>query len=101
MYPQERKPLTGRLFCGLAGTDPAMMPKELWLIGDVFDYWYEYNKVVPRGFVRFLGKLASLADEGVEIHLFPGNHDVWLFDYLPEEIGVHIHTGITGKNMEQ
>ena len=46
--------------------------KEIWLIGDVFDYWYEYNKVVPRGFVRFLGKLASLADEGVEIHLFPG-----------------------------
>lgn len=66
---------------------------ELWLIGDVFDYWYEYNKVVPRGFVRFLGKLASLVDEGVEVHLFPGNHDVWLFDYLPEEIGVHIHTG--------
>lgn len=67
--------------------------KEIWLIGDVFDYWYEYNKVVPRGFVRFLGKLASLADEGVEIHLFPGNHDVWLFDYLPEEIGVSIHKG--------
>ncbi len=67
--------------------------KEIWLIGDVFDYWYEYNKVVPRGFVRFLGKLASLADEGVEIHFFPGNHDVWLFDYLPEEIGVSIHKG--------
>ena len=67
--------------------------KEIWLIGDVFDYWYEYNKVVPRGFVRFLGKLASLADEGVEIHLFPGNHDVWIFDYLPEEIGVSIHKG--------
>lgn len=67
--------------------------KEIWFIGDVFDYWYEYNKVVPRGFVRFLGKLASLADEGVEIHFFPGNHDVWLFDYLPEEIGVTIHKG--------
>ena len=67
--------------------------KEVWFIGDVFDYWYEYSKVVPRGFVRFLGKLASLADEGVEIHFFPGNHDVWLFDYLPEEIGVIIHKG--------
>jgi UDP-2,3-diacylglucosamine hydrolase len=65
--------------------------KELWLIGDVFDYWFEYSRVVPRGFVRFLGKLASLADDGVEIHLFPGNHDVWLFNYLPEEIGVRIH----------
>lgn len=67
--------------------------KEIWLLGDVFDYWYEYKKVVPRGFVRFLGKLASLADEGIEIHLFPGNHDVWFFDYLPEEIGLSIHRG--------
>jgi len=65
--------------------------REIWLLGDIFDYWFEYSKVVPRGFVRFLGKLASLADEGIEIHLFPGNHDVWFFDYLPEEIGLTIH----------
>ena len=65
--------------------------RELWLLGDTFDYWYEYRKVVPRGFVRFLGKLAQLSDEGVEIHLFTGNHDVWIFDYLPAEIGVTIH----------
>jgi len=67
--------------------------KEIWLLGDVFDYWFEYSKVVPRGFTRFLGKLATLADEGVEIHIFPGNHDVWLFNYLPEEIGATIHRG--------
>lgn len=67
--------------------------KEIWLLGDVFDYWFEYSKVVPRGFTRFLGKLASLADEGVEIHIFPGNHDVWLFSYLQEEIGAIIHRG--------
>ncbi|MEN8155711.1 MAG: UDP-2,3-diacylglucosamine diphosphatase [Bacteroidota bacterium] len=65
--------------------------KELWLLGDVFDYWFEYRKVVPRGFTRFLGKLATLSDQGVEIHIFTGNHDVWLFKYLPEEIGVTIH----------
>jgi len=65
--------------------------KELWLLGDVFDYWFEYKKVVPRGFSRFIGKLAELSDSGVEIHMFSGNHDVWLFDYFSEEIGVEIH----------
>lgn len=66
---------------------------ELWLMGDIFDYWYEYKHVVPRGFTRFLGTLASMADEGIEIHIFKGNHDVWYFDYMPEEIGARIHTG--------
>ncbi|MCF8226624.1 MAG: UDP-2,3-diacylglucosamine diphosphatase [Bacteroidales bacterium] len=65
--------------------------KELWLLGDVFDYWFEYKKVVPRGFIRFIGKLADLADKGTEIHIFPGNHDVWFFDYFPDEIGAKIH----------
>lgn len=65
--------------------------KELWLLGDVFDYWFEYRKVVPRGFTRFLGKLAALSDRGIKIHIFSGNHDVWLFDYLPKEIGAKIH----------
>ena len=70
---------------------------EIWLLGDVFDYWFEYAKVVPRGFNRFLGKLATLSDEGVDIHIFPGNHDVWLFSYLPEEIGLTIHRGNISK----
>jgi len=64
---------------------------ELWLLGDVFDYWFEYKKVVPRGFTRFLGALASLSDAGVDIHLIPGNHDIWVFDYLPREIGLEVH----------
>lgn len=64
---------------------------ELWLLGDVFDYWFEYKKVVPRGFTRFLGALASLSDEGVAIHLIPGNHDIWVFDYLPKEINLKVH----------
>ncbi len=64
---------------------------ELWLLGDIFDYWFEYKKVVPRGFTRFLGKLSELSDRGVKIHLFTGNHDVWIFDYLPGEIGAELH----------
>ncbi|HKK61594.1 MAG TPA: UDP-2,3-diacylglucosamine diphosphatase [Bacteroidales bacterium] len=64
--------------------------KALWLVGDIFDYWFEYKKVVPRGFIRFIGKLAHLADQGVEINIFPGNHDVWYFDYFTEEIGARI-----------
>lgn len=63
----------------------------LVLVGDVFDYWYEYKYVAPRGHVRFLGALAELADSGVEIHYFTGNHDVWIFDYLPTEIGLTLH----------
>ena len=63
----------------------------IYLLGDIFDYWYEFKKVVPRGFVRFLGKLAELADSGISIHFFTGNHDIWVDDYLPKEIGLHLH----------
>lgn len=63
----------------------------LYLMGDVFDYWFEYKEVVPRGYVRLLGKLAELSDAGVEMHYFTGNHDMWVFDYLPKEIGLKIH----------
>ena len=63
----------------------------LFLLGDVFDFWYEYRKVIPRGFTRFLGKLCEFTDQGIEVHLFTGNHDVWMFDYLPSEIGVIVH----------
>ncbi len=71
--------------------------RELWLLGDVFDYWFEYSKVVPRGFTRFLGKLAMLSDQGIKIHLIPGNHDIWSFDYLPQEIGLEVHTKLITK----
>jgi UDP-2,3-diacylglucosamine hydrolase len=67
------------------------LASELWLLGDIFDYWFEYKKVVPRGFTRFLGALATLGDDGVKIHLIPGNHDIWVFNYLPQEIGVEVH----------
>ena len=63
----------------------------LYLMGDVFDYWFEYSHAVPKGYVRLLGKLADMADAGVEIHYFTGNHDMWVFDYLPNEIGIQLH----------
>jgi Uncharacterized protein conserved in bacteria len=66
--------------------------KALYLLGDIFDFWFEYKYVVPRGFTRFLGKISEMCDSGIEIHLFTGNHDFWFFDYLPKETGVIIHT---------
>ena len=65
----------------------------IYFMGDMFDYWYEYKYVIPKGHVRVLGKLAELSDQGVDIHLLIGNHDIWMFDYLPKEIGVKIHQG--------
>lgn len=63
----------------------------IYLMGDMIDFWFEYKKVVPKGFVRFFGKLAELTDSGIEIHWFIGNHDIWIFDYIPEELGVKVH----------
>ena len=60
---------------------------EIYLVGDLFDFWFEYKKAVPKGYVRLLGKLAELSDKGIKLYLFTGNHDMWIFDYLPKEIG--------------
>ena len=64
--------------------------KGLFLLGDIFDFWVEYRYVVPRGYVRVLGELARLADSGVELWFFCGNHDWWLTDYLEKELGAHV-----------
>lgn len=64
---------------------------EIYLMGDIFDFWFEYRHAVPRGYVRLLGKLAELADSGIKLHYFTGNHDMWVFDYLPTEIGLTIY----------
>ncbi len=64
---------------------------EIYLVGDIFDFWFEYKTVAPRGFVRLLGKLAELSDSGIKLHLFTGNHDMWIFDYLPKEIGAALY----------
>jgi len=63
----------------------------IYLLGDIFDYWYEYKYVVPKGFTRVLGKLAEVTDAGVEVHFFIGNHDIWLTDYLSRECGMTLH----------
>lgn len=65
----------------------------IFLVGDVFDFWFEYKRVVPKGFTRLLGKLSELTDKGVEIHLFAGNHDMWQRDYLEKECGLRVHLG--------
>ena len=65
--------------------------KSIYLIGDIFDFWYEYKAVVPKGHVRLLGKLANLTDLGIDIHIIVGNHDLWMKDYLSIECGVQIH----------
>jgi UDP-2,3-diacylglucosamine hydrolase len=63
---------------------------EIYLIGDIFDFWFEYSAVIPKGFIRFQGKLAELADSGIKITLFKGNHDMWMFDYFVKELGIQI-----------
>lgn len=66
--------------------------REIYLLGDVFDFWWEYRKVVPRGFTRFLGTISSITDSGIPVHFFTGNHDMWVTDYLSSECGMTIHT---------
>jgi len=64
---------------------------EIYLVGDLFDFWFEYQAVVPRGYVRFLGKLAEIADRGIPIHVFTGNHDMWMSDYFEKEMGLQLY----------
>ena len=63
----------------------------LYLVGDLFDTWFEYRNVVPRGYTRFLGKLAALRDNGLAIEAFTGNHDLWMLDYFEKELGIPVH----------
>jgi UDP-2,3-diacylglucosamine hydrolase len=64
---------------------------ELFLVGDIFDFWFEYGTVIPRGFIRLQGKLAELRDGGLPIHFFTGNHDMWMFDYFENEMGIPVY----------
>ncbi|MBS4059776.1 MAG: UDP-2,3-diacylglucosamine diphosphatase [Bacteroidetes bacterium] len=65
--------------------------KEIFLMGDIFDFWFEYKTVVPKGYVRLLGKIATLTDSGIPVHIFRGNHDLWAFDYLNKETGAILY----------
>ena len=64
---------------------------EIFLVGDIFDFWFEYKRAIPKGFVRLQGKIAELTDAGIPVHVFTGNHDRWIFDYLPKELGVQLY----------
>ena len=75
----------------------------LYLVGDIFDYWFEYKTTIPKGFTRFLGKLAELRDEGIPVFFFTGNHDMWMFDYFEKEFGIPVYhkpiqINLQGKN---
>ncbi|MEJ8816798.1 UDP-2,3-diacylglucosamine diphosphatase [Lacibacter sp. H407] len=63
----------------------------IFIVGDMFDFWYEYRTVVPKGYVRLLGKLAELTDAGIPIHFFVGNHDMWMNDYLQKELNIPVY----------
>jgi len=64
---------------------------ELFLVGDIFDFWFEYRHAIPKGFVRLQGKIAEFTDAGIPVYVFTGNHDMWIFDYIPKELGVQLY----------
>jgi UDP-2,3-diacylglucosamine hydrolase len=70
----------------------AQEAKEIYLLGDIFDFWLEYKLVVPKGFTRFLGTIGTITDSGIPVHFFTGNHDMWIDKYLVNECGVITHT---------
>jgi UDP-2,3-diacylglucosamine hydrolase len=62
----------------------------IFLVGDIFDFWFEYRKAIPKGFIRFQGKLAELTDKGIPVYFFSGNHDMWMFEYFKKELGIPV-----------
>ena len=64
---------------------------EIFIVGDLFDFWFEYRRAVPKGFTRILGKLAEISDSGIPIHFFTGNHDLWMFGYFEAELGIQVY----------
>jgi UDP-2,3-diacylglucosamine hydrolase len=64
---------------------------QLFIVGDIFDFWYEYKKVVPKGYVRLLGKLAELTDSGIPVHVSVGNHDMWMSGYFEKELNIPVY----------
>lgn len=66
--------------------------EEVFLIGDIFDFWFEYKTVIPKGFVRLQAKIAEFVDNGIAVHFFKGNHDMWMFHYFQKELGIQLHS---------
>lgn len=72
---------------------------EIFLMGDIFDFWFEYKTVVPKGYIRLLGKLAEFTDRDIPVHLFTGNHDIWAISYLQKEINIQLHRAPEIRNI--
>ena len=72
---------------------------EIFLMGDLFDFWFEYQTAIPKGYTRLLGKLAEITDSGIPVHLFKGNHDMWAFRYLEEELHIQLHREPEFRNL--
>jgi len=66
--------------------------KAIFLVGDIFDFWFEYKDVIPKGFIRFQSKLLQLKEKGIDIYFFQGNHDMWMFDYFPREFEIPVYS---------
>ena len=73
--------------------------EQVFIVGDIFDFWFEYRNVVPKGYTRLLGKLAELSDAGIKLHFFVGNHDMWVRDYFTKELGMQIYFEPTAFNL--
>lgn len=82
-YPARRE----ERFVAFLRSIPAAQTEALYLLGDIWDFWYEYDDVVPRGYVRVLAALTALIDDGVKVYFFPGNHDIWTYSYF-ESLGM-------------
>ena len=65
--------------------------EQIFIVGDMFDFWFEYKHVVPRGYVRLFGKLAELTDAGIQLHFFVGNHDMWMRNYFQTELNIPVY----------
>ncbi len=65
--------------------------EEIYLLGDIFDFWHEYKRAIPKGYVRLFGKLAELSDSGIKIHFFTGNHDIWCYNYFQKELNITVY----------
>lgn len=74
--------------------------EEIFLLGDLFDFWFEYQTVIPKGYSRLFGKLTEITDSGIPVHFFKGNHDMWAFKYLEEEIGMKLYNGFLIRTIE-
>ena len=68
-----------------------LQAEAIFIVGDLFDFWYEYKKVVPKGYIRILGKIAELTDAGIIVHFFVGNHDMWMKDYFQKELNTAVY----------